>query len=53
MDLLVEQVKEFVGFHERVDRLTEQFAGEEGQQASQNYTRRLVQVVRKLEQTCD
>jgi hypothetical protein len=50
MDLLVEKVKEFVSFHERVDRMTEQFAGEEGRQVSQNYTRRLMQVVRRLEQ---
>lgn len=49
LHLLVEKVKEFVSFHERVDRLTGQFEGEQGREVSQNYTKRLLQVVRKLE----
>jgi acyl carrier protein phosphodiesterase len=50
LDLLVEKVKEFVTLHERVDRMTDQFEGDEGREVSQNYTRRLIQVVRRLEQ---
>ncbi|KAF2742235.1 hypothetical protein M011DRAFT_412990 [Sporormia fimetaria CBS 119925] len=47
--LLVEKVKEFVSFHERVDRMTKQFEGAEGREVSENYTKRLMQVVRRLE----
>lgn len=50
LDILVDKVKEFVSFHERVDRMTNQFEGAEGREVSQNYTRRLMQVVRRLEQ---
>lgn len=51
MGLLVDKVKEFVRLHEQVDQMTDQFEGAEGREASQNYTRRLMQVVRRLEET--
>ncbi|KAF2272305.1 uncharacterized protein EI97DRAFT_406570 [Westerdykella ornata] len=49
LDVLIEKVKEFVSFHERVDRMTDRFEGDEGRQVSQTYTKRLMQVVRRLE----
>ncbi|KAF1850992.1 uncharacterized protein K460DRAFT_274859 [Cucurbitaria berberidis CBS 394.84] len=49
LDMLIDKIKEFVQFHERVDRKTRQFDGEEGQETWQNYIARLMLVVEKLE----
>lgn len=49
IDLLVEKVKEFVSYHERADRLTNNFEGEEGRETSRNYTMRLLKVVERLQ----
>lgn len=49
IDLLLDKVKEFVSFHERVDRMTDQFEGDEGRETSQNYTMRLMKVVERLQ----
>lgn len=47
--MLVQKVKEFVLYNQRVDRLTGQFDGEEGREAMRNFTVRLMLVVEKLE----
>ena len=49
LDTLIDKIKEFVRFHEHVDRKTKQFEGEEGQETWQNYTARLMLVVENLE----
>ncbi|KAF2659006.1 hypothetical protein K491DRAFT_713021 [Lophiostoma macrostomum CBS 122681] len=49
ISLLINSVKEFVRYHERVDRLTSQFEGQEGQNTWKNYTARLLLVVERLE----
>ena len=49
LDILINKIKEFVRFHEHVDRKAKQFEGEEGQETWQNYTTRLMLVVEKLE----
>ncbi len=49
MDMLVESVKEFVRYNERVDRETKQFQGEEGRETWRMFTMRLLLVVERLE----
>lgn len=49
LDILIDKIKEFVRFHEHVDKRAEQFEGEEGQETWQNYTARLMLVVEKLQ----
>ena len=49
IDLLIEKVKEFVSYHERAERLTNRFEGEEGRETSRNYTKRLMKVVERLQ----
>lgn len=49
LDMLMDKIKEFVRFHEHVDRKTKQLEGEEGRETWQNYTARLMLVVEKLE----
>ncbi|KAF1998863.1 hypothetical protein P154DRAFT_602401 [Amniculicola lignicola CBS 123094] len=51
IDVLVEQVKEFVRYHERVDRMTDQFEGAEGRETWHTFTMRLMLVVERLEKT--
>ena len=50
LDILVDKIKEFVKFHERVDSKAKQFEGDEGQEIWQNYTTRLMLVVKKLKE---
>ncbi|KAF2868391.1 wings apart-like protein regulation of heterochromatin-domain-containing protein [Massariosphaeria phaeospora] len=47
--LLVDKVREFVRYNERVDRESNQFEGEEGRETWRNFTVRLMLVVEKLE----
>lgn len=49
MDMLVESIKEFVRYNERVDRETTQFQGEEGRETWRMFTMRLLLVVERLE----
>ena len=49
--ILIESVKEFVQYHERVDRLNSEFEGQEGRDTWKNYTMRLMLVVERLEKT--
>jgi hypothetical protein len=49
IDMLVRKVKEFVLYNQRVDRLTRQFEGEEGEETLKNFTARLMRVVEGLE----
>jgi len=49
LDMLVQKVKEFVLYNQRVDRLTGQFEGEEGEETLRNFTARLMRVVEGLE----
>lgn len=49
LDILIDKIKEFVRFHEHVDRKAGRFEGEEGQETWQNYTARLMLVVEKLQ----
>jgi hypothetical protein len=50
LDMLIQKVKEFVLYNQRVDRLTRQFEGEEGAETLRNFTARLMRVVEGLEQ---
>lgn len=47
INLLVQKVKEFVQYNQRVDQA--EFEGAEGQQTLQNFTLRLMLVVERLE----
>lgn len=49
MDILIEQIREFVRFNEKVDRESQQLNGEGGRETWQNFTMRLMQVAEKLE----
>ncbi|KAF2680153.1 hypothetical protein K458DRAFT_345610 [Lentithecium fluviatile CBS 122367] len=49
IDVLVQKVREFVMYNQRVDRLTGQFEGEEGVETLRNFTARLMRVVEGLE----
>lgn len=50
MNVLTDQIKEFIHYHKRVDsKLNEEFEGVEGQETMDNYTARLMHVVEKLE----
>ncbi|KAF2823627.1 hypothetical protein CC86DRAFT_354761 [Ophiobolus disseminans] len=46
---LIDKIKEFVHVHEHVNRKAKQFEGEEGQATWQNYTSRIMMVVKQLE----
>lgn len=46
---LIDTIKEFVRVHEHVDRRKEEFEGQEGQEALQSYTARLMLVVERLQ----
>lgn len=47
---LVEKIKEFVSVHEHANRKAKQFEGAEGQETWQNYTARIMLVVKQLEE---
>jgi hypothetical protein len=47
---LVDKIKEFVQVHEHANRKSRQFEGDEGQETWQNYTARILLVVKQLEQ---
>ena len=49
MTVLIDSIKEFVRVHEHVDRKAHDLEGTEGQEASQNYTARLMHVVERLQ----
>ena len=49
LELLVEKIREFVRYNERVDRETGQFQGDEGRETWHNFTMRLQAVVERLE----
>ncbi|KNG48345.1 hypothetical protein DDE82_007884 [Stemphylium lycopersici] len=49
LTMLIDSIKEFVRVHEHVDRKAHDFEGTEGQEASQNYTARLMHVVERLQ----
>lgn len=49
IDILVQKVKEFVLYNQKVDRLAGQFEGEEGRETLRNFTMRLMLVVERLE----
>ncbi|ORX91472.1 hypothetical protein BCR34DRAFT_608999 [Clohesyomyces aquaticus] len=50
IDMLVDKVREFAQYNERVDRMTRgQFEGEEGRETWQNFTIRLMLVAERLE----
>ena len=49
MGVLVEKIREFIRYNERVDRETAQFEGEEGRETWHNFTMRLQVVVERLE----
>ena len=50
IDMLAEQIREFVRYNERVDRESSQFEGsEEGRETWRNFTRRIMLVVERLE----
>ncbi|KAF2012874.1 hypothetical protein BU24DRAFT_351973, partial [Aaosphaeria arxii CBS 175.79] len=49
VELLVEKIKEFVRYNERVDRENNDFGGDEGRATWQNFTKRLLLVVERLE----
>lgn len=49
IDMLVQKVREFVLYNQRVDRLTGQFEGAEGEETLRNFTARLMRVVEGLE----
>jgi len=49
LDMLIEQIREFVQYHERVDSTAKDYEGGEGQETWQHYTARLMLVVEKLE----
>jgi len=50
INMLVEKVKEFVRYNERVDSETSQFQGEEGRETWRMFTIRLLLVVERLEE---
>ncbi|KAF2474363.1 uncharacterized protein BDR25DRAFT_216283 [Lindgomyces ingoldianus] len=51
IDMLVDKVREFVQYNERVDNMTKgQFEGDEGRETWQNFTMRLMLVAERLEQ---
>jgi hypothetical protein len=47
---LVDKIREFVQVHEQANRKSRQFEGEEGQETWQNYTARIMLVVKQLEE---
>jgi hypothetical protein len=49
IDLILEKIREFVRYNERVDRDTSHFEGAEGRETWQNFTARMLQVVDRLE----
>lgn len=49
LGVLVEKIREFIRYNERVDRETAQFEGEEGRETWHNFTMRLQVVVERLE----
>jgi hypothetical protein len=53
LTMLVDKIKEFVRVHEHANRKAKQYEGEEGQETWQNYTARIMLVVKQLEMTED
>ncbi|KAH7122698.1 wings apart-like protein regulation of heterochromatin-domain-containing protein [Dendryphion nanum] len=49
MDLLVDKIREFIRYNERVDSETSQFQGDEGRETWHNFTTRLQLVVERLQ----
>lgn len=49
IDVLVQKIKEFVLYNQRVDKMTSQFGGGEGSETLRNFTARLMLVVERLE----
>ncbi|KAF1953177.1 hypothetical protein CC80DRAFT_478182 [Byssothecium circinans] len=49
IDMLVQKMREFILYNQRVDRLTGDFRGKEGEQTHKNFTERLGLVVGRLE----
>ncbi|KAF2637840.1 hypothetical protein P280DRAFT_472000 [Massarina eburnea CBS 473.64] len=49
IDMLVQKIREFVAYNQRVDRLTGKFDGSEGAETHRNFTHRLMLVVQRLE----
>lgn len=48
-DMLVQKVREFIDYNQRVDRIAGQFEGEEGRETVRRFTERLMRVVEGLE----
>ena len=51
IDMLVDKIREFILYNQRVDRATNQFEGDEGRETWQTFTKRLMLVVEKLQKT--
>ncbi|KAL5121620.1 hypothetical protein ACEQ8H_000306 [Pleosporales sp. CAS-2024a] len=49
LDMLVNKIKEFVQVHEHANRKAEEYEGDEGQETWQNYTARIMLVVKHLQ----
>lgn len=50
LEVLVQKIREFVIYNQRLDRYTNDFEGAEGEETLKNFTRRLMLVVERLEQ---
>jgi hypothetical protein len=49
IDMLIQKIREFVLYNQKVDRLAGKFEGREGEERHRNFTARLMLVVDRLE----